>query len=83
MRDFILEKNKKVIMTVRGMSCASCSARIEKKIGGLEGVYYAKVNFANETAIVEFDPAIIPQNNFQKRFKNLVLKYLPLVKLFW
>ena len=83
MRDFILEKNKKVIMTVRGMSCASCSARIEKKIGGLEGVYYAKVNFANETAIVEFDPAIITAEQSQKRFKNLVLKYLPLVKLFW
>ena len=71
MRDFILEKNKKVIMTVRGMSCASCSARIEKKIGGLEGVYYAKVNFANETAIVEFDPAIITAEQFPKEIQKL------------
>ena len=71
MRAFILEKNKKVIMTVRGMSCASCSARIEKKIGGLEGVYYAKVNFANETAIVEFDPAIITAEQFPKEIQKL------------
>ena len=51
MRDLILEKNEKVIITVRGMSCASCSARIEKKIDGLDGVYFIKVNFANETAL--------------------------------
>ncbi len=71
MRDFILEKNDKVIMTVRGMSCASCSSRIEKKIGGLDGVYFAKVNFANETATVEFDPLKITAERFPKEIQKL------------
>ena len=71
MRDLILEKNEKVIITVRGMSCASCSARIEKTISGLEGVHFAKVNFANETATVEFDPLQITVDRFPKEIQKL------------
>ncbi len=71
MRDLILEKNEKVIMTIRGMSCASCSARIEKKIVGLDGVYFAKVNFANETATVEFDPLTITAERFPEEIQKL------------
>jgi Cu+-exporting ATPase len=38
------------------MTCASCAARIEKKLNRLDGVR-ATVNFATETATVSFDPA--------------------------
>ena len=38
---------------IGGMTCASCSARIEKKLNKLEGVT-ATVNFATETAHVSF-----------------------------
>lgn len=40
---------------ITGMSCAACSARIEKKLNGLDGVT-AAVNLATEKATVEFDP---------------------------
>ena len=39
-------------LPVRGMSCASCVERIEKGIGGLEGVNEISVNFAAEKATV-------------------------------
>lgn len=38
-------------LEVGGMTCASCAARIEKKLGKLEGVT-ASVNYATEKASV-------------------------------
>src|SRR6266700_7936846 len=43
-------------LAVEGMTCASCAARIERRLNKLEGVH-ASVNFATEQAAVEFDPA--------------------------
>ncbi|NIQ01481.1 MAG: heavy metal translocating P-type ATPase [Nitrospinaceae bacterium] len=37
------------------MSCASCAARIEKKVGALDGVHQARVNFGSESATVDYD----------------------------
>ena len=42
---------------VSGMTCASCSARVERTLGRLEGVAEANVNLATEQATVVFDPA--------------------------
>ncbi len=44
-------------LPVEGMTCASCAVRVEKRLNRLEGVA-ATVNFATETATVEFDPAV-------------------------
>ena len=49
----------RVDLTVHGMSCAACSARIEKKLNKMVGVRLAAVNLATERAIVEFDPAVV------------------------
>ena len=46
-------------LTVKGMSCASCSSRIEKKVRSLEGVDEAQVNFGAELATVKLDPTKI------------------------
>jgi Cu+-exporting ATPase len=43
-----------VDLPIQGMTCASCVARVEKKLNKLEGVE-ATVNFATETAAVDFD----------------------------
>src|SRR6478736_6755324 len=40
-------------LAIGGMTCASCAARIERKLNGLDGVS-AAVNFATETARVTF-----------------------------
>lgn len=39
-----------------GMSCASCSARVEKTLNHQSGVKKAAVNYASATATVEYDP---------------------------
>ena len=48
----------RVELAVGGMTCASCAARIEKKLNRLDGVT-ATVNFATETATVAYDPATV------------------------
>src|SRR3954451_11163533 len=42
-----------VDLAITGMTCASCSARIEKKLGRIDGVD-AVVNLATEKATVRF-----------------------------
>ncbi|MBB2993401.1 Cu+-exporting ATPase [Mycolicibacterium iranicum] len=48
-----------VELTIDGMTCASCAARVEKKLNKLDGVV-ATVNFATEKARVEFGGDISP-----------------------
>jgi P-type Cu+ transporter len=47
---------ERVTLALEGMTCASCAARIERKLNTLEGVE-ATVNYATERASVRFDPA--------------------------
>ena len=44
-------------VVIRGMHCASCSARIEKVLGATEGILAAAVNLAAESLDVEWEPA--------------------------
>ena len=46
-----------VSFPVEGMTCASCSNRITRFLGKVEGVEDAHVNLAAESATVRFDPA--------------------------
>src|SRR5579872_669205 len=43
-------------LAIGGMTCASCVARIERKLGKLAGVQSANVNLATERASVVYDP---------------------------
>ena len=42
-------------LEIEGMTCASCVARVEKALNGLDGVDRASVNLATERATVAFD----------------------------
>jgi Cu+-exporting ATPase len=44
-------------LAIGGMTCASCAARIERKLNRLDGVS-AAVNFATETARVTFPAGV-------------------------
>src|SRR5687767_325917 len=44
---------------IGGMTCASCAARIEKKLNRLDGVD-ATVNYATEKATVRYDDTVTP-----------------------
>jgi len=46
-----------VELTITGMTCASCVARIERKLSKLGGVRSAGVNLATERASVAYDPS--------------------------
>lgn len=57
-----MTENKKttsrtVQLKISGMTCAACSARIEKGLSKLAGVEKAAVNLASEKAVVTYDPA--------------------------
>ncbi|HVC15426.1 MAG TPA: heavy metal translocating P-type ATPase [Acidimicrobiales bacterium] len=47
-----------VDLAIGGMTCASCAARVEKRLNNLPGVD-ATVNFASERAAVVFDPVLV------------------------
>ena len=47
-----------VDLAVTGMTCASCAARIEKRLNRVDGAV-ATVNYATEVAHVRFDPATV------------------------
>ncbi len=49
------EQGGRVELALEGMTCASCAARIEKRLNKLDGVA-ATVNYATEQAAVAFDP---------------------------
>jgi P-type Cu+ transporter len=48
-------------LAIGGMTCASCAARIEGKLNGLDGVS-AAVNFATETARVTFPATVTAED---------------------
>jgi P-type Cu+ transporter len=51
--------DRSVELTIGGMTCASCAARIEKKLNRLDGVS-ATVNFATEKARVSVPDSVTP-----------------------
>ncbi len=57
-------ETRKTVIPVKGMTCVNCAAAIQKDLGKLAGVKSANVNFANEKAVVEFDPAATGPNAF-------------------
>jgi Cu+-exporting ATPase len=62
---------KKVIIPVKGMTCVNCAAAIQKDISKLVGVKAANVNYANEKAVVEFDPAAVGLEKFISSINEL------------
>lgn len=58
-------------LKITGMSCAACSARIEKKLSGLKGVKLASVNLSTERARVSYDPGVIKASDMIKVIEDL------------
>ncbi len=46
----------KQTIPVTGMTCAACSARVQRELAGVDGVLKADVNLATESATVEYLP---------------------------
>lgn len=67
---------KQVTIPIGGMTCAACSARIEKGLGKMAGVSSAAVNLATEKATVHYDPAIVRISQLKAEITRL--GYTPL-----
>ncbi|MFZ5425556.1 MAG: heavy metal translocating P-type ATPase [Thermodesulfobacteriota bacterium] len=61
----------KITVPIRGMHCASCSSRIERAVGQMEGVESVAVNLATETMDVTLDPAATSLEAVAERVKGL------------
>lgn len=53
-------------LSLGGMHCAACSARIEKVTGNLDGVDSATVNLAAESGTFVFDPALVSRRDIRQ-----------------
>jgi Cu+-exporting ATPase len=67
-------------LAIKGMTCASCSARIEKVVSGLEGVRTMQVNLAAETGVTVFDPNIISKRRILETIAGLGFTAEPLAE---
>ncbi|QGU06188.1 Copper-exporting P-type ATPase A [Corynebacterium occultum] len=58
-----------VDLGVTGMTCTSCSSRVERKLNKVEGVE-ASVNFATESASVKYDPTKVDTGQLIETIRN-------------
>ncbi len=56
--------NATLALGIEGMTCASCSARVERALSKLPGVAAASVNLTTETAELRFDPTQVTPTQF-------------------
>ena len=71
-----------IVLPVEGMSCASCAARIEKKVGELDGVSSARVNFGAASARVDFDPDRVSPESIIQAIENIGFNIQTVKKVF-
>ncbi|NLP01865.1 MAG: copper-translocating P-type ATPase [Fibrobacter sp.] len=62
--------NQNVTISIGGMHCASCAAKVKDAIAGLDGVVDVTVNPATESAFVTYNP----DNVSVSEFRNVVTK---------
>ncbi|MEI6131608.1 MAG: heavy metal translocating P-type ATPase [Bacillota bacterium] len=62
---------KKTTISISGMTCAACSARIEKKLQKMDGTSNAGVNLTTEKATLEYDPAKLKLDDILKAIQGL------------
>ncbi|OGG95439.1 MAG: hypothetical protein A2527_04850 [Candidatus Lambdaproteobacteria bacterium RIFOXYD2_FULL_50_16] len=60
-----------LVFRVEGMSCASCSANLEKGLSELEGMVKASVNLSTEKAALRFDPTKLKSAQIKEKAEAL------------
>ncbi len=63
-----------VYLDISGMTCAACSARIEKGLNRMEGISEAQVNLMLETARVSFDAGAVSVQDITDKVARLGYK---------
>ena len=62
---------EKKTIAILGMMCAGCSARVEQKLNGLDGIGTAVVNLSARTALVEYDPQRITLEQMKEELSKI------------
>jgi Cu+-exporting ATPase len=62
---------EKAEFEISGMTCAACANKIEKRLNKLNGVQNATVNFALESALVEYNPNEVSAADMKEAIKKL------------
>ncbi len=58
-------------LSIEGMSCPACAARVERALKGEPGVKQASVNLASETARVLYDPGVSDVGRILRAVENI------------
>ena len=61
----------KIEIPISGMTCANCSATIERNLKKMPGVVNANVNLATERAHVEFIPTLVSYGDLKHKIVDL------------
>jgi Cu2+-exporting ATPase len=64
-------KTVKKTFPVLEMTCAACAVSVESMLKSAPGVQAAGVNFANQSAWVEYDPALATPEDLQKTVRSI------------
>jgi Cu+-exporting ATPase len=64
-----MSQTQEITFGVQGMTCANCSARVERTLGRTEGVGTAAVNLATERASVAYDPTLVRLDDLLERVR--------------
>lgn len=58
-------------LRITGMTCANCSARIERKLGKAPGIRQISVNLATELATLQYDPSITTLDSIRQTIRDI------------
>src|SRR3990172_1017882 len=71
-------KSKKCVIGISGMHCATCANTIEKKLKKTKGILSARVNFATEKCIAEYDPSKTSEEKIADAINSTGYKAAPI-----
>ncbi len=65
------QESRRITLKIGGMTCAACSAKVERALGKMDGVSEAAVNLATEKATISYDPTKSNPGLFRERIEKL------------
>ncbi|MFC4711340.1 heavy metal translocating P-type ATPase [Planococcus dechangensis] len=64
-------QQEEIDFSIQGMTCANCSARIEKALNRMDGVEHATINLALESGHVIYTPGTLTPGAFVQKIQSL------------
>jgi copper chaperone CopZ len=72
-----MEEDMKKTYKLKGLDCANCLAKMERKISKLKGVKNVTSNFFTEKMVIEADDILMPE--IEEEATKIVKRYEPQV----